>query len=100
MKNLLLKDIHRRFLTVPGQPLDPRFLTETDPEKLGLALKLRLAAHAPVYRSTTKGNRIYVIARHFPIRHVPVYEISEEQDPSLLVSIKVKCVGDKEQKDP
>ena len=72
----------------------------TDPAVLGFELKIRLAARAPTFVETgRRGGIVHVTQVQEKFRHVPMWDISPQQDPGLLCCVRVKTVEEERRRD-
>ncbi|KAK3579254.1 hypothetical protein CHS0354_033331 [Potamilus streckersoni] len=79
-------------LSIKGRPLP----TTVNPSILGMELKLCLAAKAPLLMEKSNASRRTTVSEvKANSRFVPVYDIDEEQDPTLICQIKVKTYPSK-----
>ena len=64
-----------------------------DPHILGLDLKFRLAAKAPIFQSSVTTTGLCNIVAYYPeFRDVPIYEFDEEKQESVEICVcKVPC---------
>ncbi|KAL3877099.1 hypothetical protein ACJMK2_034854 [Sinanodonta woodiana] len=99
---LLLKDIceavelndHVTVITnlIKSLSIDSRPLpTTVNPFILGKELKLCLAAKAPILIEKSNASRRTTVSEvKATSRFVPIYDIDDEQDPTLMCQIKIK----------